>query len=77
MKGRRPANVRQSQRASLRDMPSRRSHAGLVLSGAVIIVAGFAVAFGEMLRLPKGSVWVTVAVTVAIVGAIRAFTRRR
>ena len=56
---------------------SRRSHAGLVLSGAVIIVAGFAVGLGEMLRLPKGSVWVTVGITVLIVGVIRAVTRRR
>ena len=60
-----------------RRVSSRRSHLGLVLSGAVIIVAGFAVGLGEMLRLPKGSVWVTVGITVLIVGVIRAVTRRR
>jgi len=56
---------------------SRRSHAGLVASGAVIVLAGFAVALGEMWRLPKGTVWGIVAVTAAIVGTIRAITRRR
>jgi len=43
----------------------------------VIVLAGFAVALGEMWRLPKGTVWGIVAVTAAIVGTIRAITRRR
>ena len=70
----RPAPQRSDAR---RRVPSRRSHTGLVASGVVIILAGFAIALGEMLRLQKGSVWVIVAVTAAIVGAIRAITRRR
>ena len=58
-------------------MARRRSHTGLVLAGLVVIVAGFAVAATETLRLPKGSIWIVVAVAAAIVGLIRALTRRR
>jgi hypothetical protein len=57
-------------------MPRRRSHLGLVLAGIVVILAGFAVAVVEVLRFPKGSIWVVVAVTVLLVAAIRALTKR-
>jgi len=55
--------------------PRRTSHAGLVAAGAVIVVAGFAVALVEVFRLPKGSIWVVVALAAATVAVIRALTR--
>jgi hypothetical protein len=55
----------------------RRSQAGLILAGAVVIAAGFAIALVEVLRFPKGSVWGVVAVAVALVATIRALTRPR
>ena len=57
-------------------MARRRSQAGLLLAGAVVIAAGFGIALVEAWRLPKGSVWVVVATAVLLVGAIRAITRR-
>jgi hypothetical protein len=54
----------------------RRSHRGLVLAAVVIGLAGFAVAIVEALRLPKGSIWVVVAVAAILVGVIRAWTSR-
>ena len=55
----------------------RRSHRGLVLAGAVIVAAGFAVAIVEALRLPKGSIWVVVGSAAAVVALIRAWTAPR
>jgi hypothetical protein len=54
----------------------RRSHLGLILAGAVVIAAGFAIAIVEVLHLPKGSIWFVVAATVLVVAAIRSLTRR-
>lgn len=58
-------------------MSRERERAGLVVAGGVIAVGAVAVALVEMFRLPKGSVWIVAAVTVAIVAAIRALTTRR
>ena len=55
----------------------RRSHLGLVLAGIVVILAGFAIAIVEALRLPKGLIWVVVSATILIVAAIRLVGRRR
>lgn len=55
----------------------RRSHRGLVLAAAVIVVAGFGVALVEAFRLPKGSIWVVVALAAIAVAVIRALTARR
>lgn len=55
----------------------RRSQVGLVVAGAVIVVAGFAVALVEAYRLPKGSIWVVVGLAAGLVAAIRALTRSR
>ena len=55
----------------------RRSQWGLVLAGGVVIAAGLAVGLVEVYRLPKGSIWVVVGVTVALVLLIRALDRRR
>jgi len=59
--------------------PSRhaRSQAGLVLAGAVVIAGGVGVGVVEGLGFPKGSVWIVVALTVALVVVIRGVTRRR
>jgi hypothetical protein len=54
----------------------RRSHRGLVLAAVVIVMAGFAVAIVEALRLPKGSIWIVVAVAAVLVGIIRTLTSR-
>lgn len=58
-------------------MSRERERAGLVVAGGAIAVGAVAVALVEMFRLPRGSVWIVVAVTVAIVVAIRALTTRR
>jgi UDP-N-acetylmuramyl pentapeptide phosphotransferase/UDP-N-acetylglucosamine-1-phosphate transferase len=55
----------------------RRSQWGMVAAGGVVIVAGVAVGLVEVYRLPKGSIWVVVGVTVALVLLIRALDRRR
>ena len=57
-------------------MRSRKSHVGLLLSGAVVIAAGLAVALVEVLRFPKGSIWAVVGVTVILVALIRSLTKR-
>jgi hypothetical protein len=57
--------------------PRRGSRSGLVLAGAVVIAGGVAVAVVEWLRFPKGSVWIVVAVTIALVVLIRGVTGRR
>ncbi|OLC00356.1 MAG: hypothetical protein AUH30_02805 [Candidatus Rokubacteria bacterium 13_1_40CM_68_15] len=55
--------------------PRARSRAGLVLAGAVVIAGGVGVAVVEWLGFPKGSVWIVVAVTVALVVVIRKSSR--
>lgn len=57
-------------------MPRRRSHVGLVLAGAVVVLTGFAIAIVEALHLPKGSIWAVVAAAVLLVIVIRSMTRR-
>jgi UDP-N-acetylmuramyl pentapeptide phosphotransferase/UDP-N-acetylglucosamine-1-phosphate transferase len=49
----------------------------MVAAGGVVIAAGVAVGLVEVYRLPKGSIWVVVGVTVALVLLIRALDRRR
>ena len=56
-------------------MSTRRSPTGAILAAGVLIAAGFAVAVVEMLRLPKGTIWILVAVAVAALAIIRAATR--
>jgi len=48
----------------------RRSQLGLVLAGAVVIAAGVAIGLVELLRYPKGSVWVVVAVAAGLIALI-------
>jgi hypothetical protein len=56
-------------------MTGKRSRTGTILAAAVLIAAGFTVAVVEMLRLPKGTIWIVVAVAVAALAVIRAATR--
>jgi hypothetical protein len=56
-------------------MSRRRSHHGALLAGGVIVAAGFAVAGVEMSRLPRGSIWVVVAVALVLLLLVRRLTR--
>ena len=49
----------------------------MVAASAVVIAAGLAVGLVEVYRIPKGSIWVVVGVTAALVMAVRALDRRR
>jgi uncharacterized membrane protein YgaE (UPF0421/DUF939 family) len=57
-------------------MRRRRSQTGLVLAGGVVIVAGVAVGLVELWHFPKWSVWVVVALTIALVFAIMKLSGR-
>jgi hypothetical protein len=48
-----------------------------VLAAAVIVLGGFGIALVEVYRLPKGTVWLVVGLTVLLVTAIRLATRPR
>jgi hypothetical protein len=45
------------------------------VAGAVVIAAGFGVAVVEVLKFPKGSIWVVVAAALLLVLLIRRATR--
>jgi hypothetical protein len=47
-----------------------------VLAGAVVVAAGFAIGIVELLRLPKGTVWLVVAVAVGLIALIRVISGR-
>ena len=57
-------------------MRRRRSQTGLVLAGGVVIIAGVTVGLVELFHFPKGSVWVVVALTIAVVFAIMKLSGR-
>ena len=57
-------------------MRQRRSQTGLVLAGAVVVAGGVAVGLIELLRFPKGSVWVVAAATIALVVLIMKLSGR-
>jgi len=54
----------------------RRSQTGLVVAGGVVVAAGVAIGLVELFHFPKGSVWVVVALTVALVFAIMKLSGR-
>ncbi len=56
-------------------MTGKRSRTGSILAAAVLIAAGFTVAAVEMLRLPKGTIWIVVAIAAGALAVIRAATR--
>jgi hypothetical protein len=43
----------------------------MIAAGGVVIAAGFAIALVELLRFPKGSVWVVVGVTALLLFVLR------
>lgn len=55
----------------------RRSSWAPILSGAVVIAAGFGVALVEALHWPKGSLWIVVGAAALLVVAIRLVDSRR
>ena len=57
-------------------MRRRRSQTGLVVAGGVVAAAGVAIGLVELFHFPKGSVWVVVALTVAVVFAIMKLSGR-
>ena len=57
-------------------MKRRRSQTGLVIAGAVVIAGGVAIGLAELFRFPKGSVWVVVAATAALVFTIMKLSGR-
>ena len=57
-------------------MRQRRSQAGLVLAGGVVIAGGVAVGVVELLHFPKGSVWVVIAATIALIVLIMKLSDR-
>ena len=57
-------------------MRRRRSQIGLVLVGGIVIAGGIAVGMVELLGFPKGSVWVVVTVTIALVVAVMKLSGR-
>lgn len=58
-------------------MRRRRSRWAPILSGAVVIAAGFGVALVEAYRFPKGSLWFVVGAAVLLVLLIRLIDARR
>jgi hypothetical protein len=55
----------------------QRSQTGLVLAGAVIVLAGFGIALVEMYRWPKWSIWAVIGAAVLVVAIIRVVSTRR
>ena len=54
----------------------RRSQWSSVLAGSVVVAAGFAIGIVELLRLPKGTVWLVVAAAVGLIALIRLMSGR-
>ena len=52
-------------------MRRRHSHWRLAVGGGIVIAAGIAVALVERYRMPKGSIWIVVAVAVLLVVLVR------
>lgn len=52
-------------------MRRRRSGWAPILTGGVVVAAGFAVALVEVYRWPKGSIWLVVGAAVLLVLLIR------
>jgi hypothetical protein len=58
-------------------MKRRRSGWAPILSGGVVIAAGFGVALVEAYRFPKGSIWFVVGAAVLLVLLIRVLDARK
>jgi hypothetical protein len=53
----------------------RRSRWPAIAAGGVVIAAGFAIALVELLRFPKGSVWIVVAAAALLLFVLRVVGR--
>jgi len=53
----------------------RRGRWTTIAAGAVVIAAGFTVALVELLRFPKGSVWVVVGAAALLLFLVRVVGR--
>ena len=58
-------------------MPNERARTGMVLAGGVIVAGAVGVAIVEWLRFPKGTIWLVIGATVALVAIIRTLTAGR
>jgi len=58
-------------------MSRRRAAWAAGLTGAVVIVAGFAVALVEIYRWPKASIWLVAGAAVLVVLLVRRLDGRR
>ena len=56
-------------------MRRRRSHWRLAVGGAVVIAAAFTVALVERYRMPKGTIWIVVAVAALLAFLVRVVGR--
>jgi len=54
---------------------TRRGRWPTIAAGGVVIAAGFAIALVGLLRFPKGSVWIVVAVASLLLVVLRAVGR--
>jgi len=54
---------------------TRRARWPTIAAGGVVIAAGFAIAFVEVFRFPKGSVWIVVAVAALLLFIVRVVGR--
>jgi len=54
---------------------TRRSRWPTITAGGVVIAAGFAIALVELLRFPKGSVWIVVGAAALLLFVLRVVGR--
>ena len=57
-------------------MGTRRGPMAHLLAGAAIVAGAIGIGVVEALRLPKGSVWLVVAITLVVVVVARSLPRR-
>jgi hypothetical protein len=58
-------------------MRRRRGHLGHILAGAAIIAGGIGIGLVEALHLPRGSVWMVLAITISVMVLARSLGNRR
>lgn len=54
---------------------NRRSRWPTIAAGGVVIAAGFAIALVELMRFPKGSVWIVVGAAALLLFVLRVVGR--
>ena len=53
----------------------RRARWPTIVAGGIVVAAGFAIALVELLRYPKGSVWVVVGAAALLLFVLRVVAR--